>query len=88
MYKIYIDLVIQQDKTTFPLKQDRVYPSIKFKGETDFQGFESNNGELFFRQNFRKGTKNKPQNTFLTFSYPIKFIGYNMIYNLKNKFHQ
>lgn len=47
MYKIYIDLVIQQDKTTFPLKQDRFHPSIKFKGKLIVGGLSQTTENVF-----------------------------------------
>lgn len=72
MYKIYIDLVIQQDKTTFPLKQDRVYPSIKFKGKLIFGDLSQTMENCFSGRILEKVPKTNHKILFLH-SYPIKF---------------
>lgn len=72
MYKIYIDLVIQQDKTTFPLKQDRFHPSIKFKGKLIVGGLSQTTENCFSGRILEKVPKTNHKILFLH-SYPLKF---------------
>lgn len=72
MYKIYIDLVIQQEKTTFPLKQGRFYPSIKFKGELIVGDLSQTMENCCSGRILEKVPKTYHKILFLH-SYPIKF---------------
>lgn len=60
MYRIYMDFVIR--KTKFPLKQDKFYLSIKFKGGTDFTAPKT-------RTNENTALEKKPKHTVNILSY-------------------